>query len=243
MSKLTAASIRDMSDVDAQQEHWLANFILNTIFRTDVRSPFRQQIYNFLRRSHAPSRSTPLRVRRRLASSIARTGVRSDTWTPSATGKRFSPTRGRHMASSEEARRSGSTRETARSSNGSTNCTTAPSTPTRTLRKESSSKTARCACGLQTTGCAASRRHFPSTRSRGSWMTLPNGQASCRTQRRFTRSCGDERLTRAPLPPRVPRGRFSETARSLEVRRAADRCRRRHPRRDGRVGGRLDRGR
>jgi hypothetical protein len=53
MSKLTAARIRDTSDVDAQQKHWLANFILNTIFRTDVPSPLRQQIYNFLRRSHA----------------------------------------------------------------------------------------------------------------------------------------------------------------------------------------------
>jgi hypothetical protein len=53
MSKLTAATIRDMSHVDAQQGHWLANFILNTIFRTDVPSPLRQQIYNFLRRSHA----------------------------------------------------------------------------------------------------------------------------------------------------------------------------------------------
>jgi hypothetical protein len=53
MSKLTAVSIRDMSQVDAEQEHWLANFILNTIFRTDVPSPLRQRIFNFLRRSHA----------------------------------------------------------------------------------------------------------------------------------------------------------------------------------------------
>jgi hypothetical protein len=53
MSKFTAAKIRDMSQVDSQQEHWLSNFIFNGIFRANVLSPQRQQFYNFLRRSHS----------------------------------------------------------------------------------------------------------------------------------------------------------------------------------------------
>ena len=53
MSKFTAATIRDMSQVDSEQEHWLSNFILNAIFRANVLSPQRQQMYNFLRRSHS----------------------------------------------------------------------------------------------------------------------------------------------------------------------------------------------
>lgn len=53
MSKFTTATIRDMSAVDSQQEHWLANFILNTILRVNVNSPQRQQLFNFLRRSHS----------------------------------------------------------------------------------------------------------------------------------------------------------------------------------------------
>jgi hypothetical protein len=53
MSLFTSATIRDMSQVDSEQEHWLANFILNTMLRVDVPSPQRQQMYNFLRRSHA----------------------------------------------------------------------------------------------------------------------------------------------------------------------------------------------
>lgn len=53
MSKFTSATIRDMSDVDAEQEHWLANYILNRLFRANVNTPYRQQWYNFLRRSHS----------------------------------------------------------------------------------------------------------------------------------------------------------------------------------------------
>ena len=53
MSKFTAATIRDMSAVDPEQEYWLANFILNTAVRVKVSSPHRQQLYNFLRRSHS----------------------------------------------------------------------------------------------------------------------------------------------------------------------------------------------
>jgi hypothetical protein len=53
MSKFTVATIRDMSEVDSQQEHWLANLILNSILRVEVLTPYRQQMYNFLRRSHS----------------------------------------------------------------------------------------------------------------------------------------------------------------------------------------------
>lgn len=53
ISKFTSATIRDMSAVDVEQQHWLANFILNSLLRTDVPSPQRQQLFNFLRRSHA----------------------------------------------------------------------------------------------------------------------------------------------------------------------------------------------
>jgi hypothetical protein len=53
MSKFTAASIRDLSQVDSEQEHWVANFVLNVIFRANVLTPHRQQMYNFLRRSHS----------------------------------------------------------------------------------------------------------------------------------------------------------------------------------------------
>jgi hypothetical protein len=34
-------------------EHWLANYILNTILRVNVPAPQRQQLFNFLRRSHS----------------------------------------------------------------------------------------------------------------------------------------------------------------------------------------------
>lgn len=44
---------RYMSEVDSQQEHWLANLILNSILRVEVLTPYRQQMYNFLRRSHS----------------------------------------------------------------------------------------------------------------------------------------------------------------------------------------------
>lgn len=53
LSKLKTAVIPDASAVDVEQEHWLANFILNTLLRADVPSPQRQQMFNFLRRSHA----------------------------------------------------------------------------------------------------------------------------------------------------------------------------------------------
>jgi hypothetical protein len=53
MSKFAAAEIRDMTRVDREQEHWLTNFMLNSVLRGRLRSPVRQQIFNFLRRSHS----------------------------------------------------------------------------------------------------------------------------------------------------------------------------------------------
>ncbi|MGH9248217.1 MAG: hypothetical protein ACRD0W_01670 [Acidimicrobiales bacterium] len=53
MSAFTSASIPDMSEVDAEQAHWLSNYILNSMLRAKLQTPKRQQVYNFLRRSHA----------------------------------------------------------------------------------------------------------------------------------------------------------------------------------------------
>jgi len=54
MSKLTGADVPDLSKTDAEQEHWLANFILNNLLGPQrYVTPLRQQMYNFLRRSHA----------------------------------------------------------------------------------------------------------------------------------------------------------------------------------------------
>lgn len=52
LSKFRTAVIPDATSVDAEQEHWLANFILNTLLRVEVPTPQRQQMFNFLRRSH-----------------------------------------------------------------------------------------------------------------------------------------------------------------------------------------------
>jgi len=54
MSKFTAASIDDMSQVDKEQAYWLANFFLNNVAGpVQYVSPNYQQFFNFLRRSHA----------------------------------------------------------------------------------------------------------------------------------------------------------------------------------------------
>jgi hypothetical protein len=50
MSWFTSASIRDMAGTSAQQEHWLNNFILNTLVRVNVEERVRQTLFNFLRR-------------------------------------------------------------------------------------------------------------------------------------------------------------------------------------------------
>jgi hypothetical protein len=53
MSKFTAAEIRDMSRVDSEQDHWQANYILNTVLRATPTTPYRQRYFNFLRRTHS----------------------------------------------------------------------------------------------------------------------------------------------------------------------------------------------
>jgi hypothetical protein len=53
MSKFTSATLPDLSAIDSEQEHWLANYILNSIMRVTVQSPDRQRLFNFLRRSHS----------------------------------------------------------------------------------------------------------------------------------------------------------------------------------------------
>lgn len=53
MSKFTSATLPDLSAIDSEQEHWLANYILNSILRVNVQSPERQRFFNFLRRSHS----------------------------------------------------------------------------------------------------------------------------------------------------------------------------------------------
>lgn len=52
-SKFTEATIPDMTAVDAEQEHWLSNYLLNTAVRGRLETPQRQQIYNFLRKTHS----------------------------------------------------------------------------------------------------------------------------------------------------------------------------------------------
>jgi len=53
MSQFTSATLPDLSAIDSEQEHWLANYILNSIMRVNVESPDRQRFFNFLRRSHS----------------------------------------------------------------------------------------------------------------------------------------------------------------------------------------------
>ncbi|MFI5710707.1 hypothetical protein [Kribbella sp. NPDC051620] len=51
LSRFTSALIRDMSKTSDQQQHWLANFILNTMVRTSMDDRSRQTLFNFLRRT------------------------------------------------------------------------------------------------------------------------------------------------------------------------------------------------
>lgn len=83
MSKFTTANLPDMSSTDEQQEHWLSNYMLNTVLRGRLPSPTNQQIYNFLRRSHSAfadyglARSTTMRFledRNRVRAYVAAVG-------------------------------------------------------------------------------------------------------------------------------------------------------------------------
>lgn len=53
LSTFTSAEIVNLSDVDSQQEHWLANYLINSVLRSQLPTPQRQQIYNFLRHTHS----------------------------------------------------------------------------------------------------------------------------------------------------------------------------------------------
>src|ERR1017187_9776542 len=53
LSKFTSAELPDMSAVDQEQQHWLANFILNNLLGARLERTPRQQLFNFLRRSHS----------------------------------------------------------------------------------------------------------------------------------------------------------------------------------------------
>jgi hypothetical protein len=60
MSKFTSASIKDMAGTSAEQEHWLANFILNTLGSGGLHEPRRQTVFNFLRRVQSAFREYAL---------------------------------------------------------------------------------------------------------------------------------------------------------------------------------------
>jgi hypothetical protein len=52
-SAFTAATIPDMSAVSQEQEHWVANFILNVSLRVTVDDDSRRTWYNFLRQAES----------------------------------------------------------------------------------------------------------------------------------------------------------------------------------------------
>jgi hypothetical protein len=60
LSKFTNASIRNMASASVEQEHWLTNFILNTLLRVDVKETVRQTLFNFLRRAQLAFREYSL---------------------------------------------------------------------------------------------------------------------------------------------------------------------------------------
>jgi hypothetical protein len=67
MSKFTAASIRDMSATSAEQEHWLMNFVLNTLLRVNIEERVQQTLFNFLHRTESAFREYSLARDRTLA--------------------------------------------------------------------------------------------------------------------------------------------------------------------------------
>lgn len=60
MSTFTEADMPDMSNHCDQSSDWLSNFILNSILRVNVSSPYRQYIFNYLRRAEAAFRQHDL---------------------------------------------------------------------------------------------------------------------------------------------------------------------------------------
>ena len=51
MSRFNSAQIKDMSGTSVEQEHWLSNYVLNSLFRVDLDEPLRQTLFNFVRRT------------------------------------------------------------------------------------------------------------------------------------------------------------------------------------------------
>jgi hypothetical protein len=60
MSRFTTAWIRDMASLTTEQEHWLTNFILNTLMRARVEERVRRTLFNFLRRAQLAFREYSL---------------------------------------------------------------------------------------------------------------------------------------------------------------------------------------
>ena len=67
MSCFTSASIRDMSGVSDAQEHWLYNYMLNSLLRVDLDERLRQALFNFLRRTQFAFREYALAREQTLA--------------------------------------------------------------------------------------------------------------------------------------------------------------------------------
>ncbi len=56
MSELTECNIRDMSNYSSQSDHWLSNFVSNSIFVLSVEQKPKQYVFFFLRRVEAAFR-------------------------------------------------------------------------------------------------------------------------------------------------------------------------------------------
>ena len=61
MSAFLSADIPDMSSSCDQSGHWISNFVLNTMLRTNIASPFKQYLFNYLRRAEAAFRQHDIR--------------------------------------------------------------------------------------------------------------------------------------------------------------------------------------
>lgn len=60
MSEFTQADVPNATACSPEQEHWLSNFILNTVFRGTPPHPARQYMFHFLRRAEAAFREYEL---------------------------------------------------------------------------------------------------------------------------------------------------------------------------------------
>lgn len=71
LSKFTRAEIKDMSRTSVAQEHWLENYMLNSLFRVSLEERVRQTLFNFLRRTQFAFREYTL-VREQTATYLGR---------------------------------------------------------------------------------------------------------------------------------------------------------------------------